>query len=95
MQTLIHLFYTCPVVKTFWKDIRNCLCGLKIFSFPFSLTDICFGVETSNKIINTFVKYSKHFIFSNKCKEHNLRFIQFKLEIIYLNKMERVIATRR
>lgn len=36
----------------------------------------------------------KHF-YRNKWKKNNLRFIQFKLKIIDLVKMERVIATRQ
>ena len=81
MQTLIKLFYTCPAVKTFWKVISNWLREIKIFSFPLSLTDICFGVETSNKIIYAFVMYGKHLF--------------FRLDIIYFEKVERVIATRQ
>ena len=49
-ETLMHKFWSCPVVKTFWEGVANCLRTTGILTEPrgFTKIQVMFGVEYSS-----------------------------------------------
>lgn len=67
-ETLIHLFWHCPIVKKFWEDIwSNCLKDVR----DIDELSVHFGnFENENNIINFFIFHAKNFIYC--CKQKDL-----------------------
>ena len=60
------------------------------------MLDICFGIfKERDKLINAFIMYSKQFIFETNVKTQVNIFLSLKSEIIYLEKVENLIAFRK
>ena len=94
-QDLMHLFFHCSAVKTFWTEVNKWLFELDAFVSSLSILDICFGVNSRNDFVNTIIFYGKHFIYRYKYIEKILVFNHFQKEIIFLEKVERIIALRQ
>ena len=95
-QDLMHLFFHCSAVKTFWNEVNKWLFELDALVSSLSILDICFGVHSRNEFVNTIIiVYGKHFIYRYKYIDKILVFNHFQKEIIFLEKMERIIALRQ
>ena len=69
-----------------------------MYNLPFTCLDICFGIfKERDKLINAFIMYGKQFIFETNVKTqvHVYIFLSLKSEIIYLEKVENLIAFRK
>ena len=47
-ETLLHLFCTCPVVVTYWKNVSACISSFLKDSFSFNNFNKVFGVPKTN-----------------------------------------------
>ena len=66
-ETIVHLFWKCPLVKTFWDD-----CNTVILLQPFNINDsiVVFGYfDNVMHPINLFLLHAKYYIFS--CRASN------------------------
>ena len=70
-ETIEHLFWDCPVTKTFWEEIcSSCLRD----ELELDEMTVHFGyLENSKSIINFFLLYAKYFLYSckQKCSRPN------------------------
>ena len=96
-QTLLHLFFYCEKVHSFWQKVNQWLESIALLFSPLTCLDICFGIDTKKTLINTVILYAKQFIFRCKCLyiDKAVCFEHFKKELVYLEKVERVIAFRK
>ena len=94
-QDLMHLFFDCSIVKTFWNEVNKWLFELGVCVVPLSMLDICFGVHPKNNFVDTIIFYGKHFIYKYKYIDKILAFGLFEKDIIFLEKVERVIAGKQ
>ena len=94
-QTLLHLFFYCEKVHSFWQKVNQWFESIALLFSPLTCLDICFGIDTKKTLINTVILYAKQFIFRCKCLDKAVCFEHFKKELVYLEKVERVIAFRK
>ena len=94
-QNLIHLFFKCLVVRTFWNDVNKWLIEQFVIYVLISILDICFGFQTRNDFINTIIFYGKYYIFKCKYIDKMPIFNNFQKELMFLEKVERTISLKR
>ena len=79
-ESIIHLFWECCVVQTFWTNFKNYLNSIDI-NILVNLKSVCFGNTEKHILLksNNFVIFcAKYFIFVNKCRKTIPTFISFK-----------------
>lgn len=71
-ETILHLFWECPVVKNFWIEIRELFKNRCNVILPNTADQIILGSEISDISINFFIVLIKYYIYSCKCTGTNL-----------------------
>ena len=82
IETLEHFFFYCERVRIFWNEVNNILQSQKLFSIPFDVKDIFFGMvhTVNNKVlINYIILEGKYSIYRSKLNKSPL-FISLFLE---------------
>ena len=71
-ETLVHLFYECQIIKRFWKETQNLVkdkCNI-VFQ-EWTKSDILFGSQYFDSVINKIILYGKFHIYY--CKMNKAR----------------------
>ena len=92
-ETLIHLFWECPLTKTFWNEVFQFMndIGLPCVS-EFNATDILCGKEGENKVVNMISLNAKRYIYRTKMCSNIPYLNVFKKMIYFQYKVEQRIA---
>ena len=72
IANIIHTFYNCIHVKTFWKDLENLFNQMPNFEIEISCTQVMLGFvpyTEKNKCINHCIMYAKYFIHKERRKQ--------------------------
>lgn len=102
-ETLEHMFFSCPLSKTFWSDLHNWL-SLKIDNIPsFNLSHILFYMDNvdppSSDLVNMTVLMGKYHIHCSKWKSSKPSFLwfinNFKLFFSSLKNVQSSIIARK
>ena len=73
-ETLIHLFWDCPVTNVFWKNVRNFLISVNLIQTSRVLRKtVCLGLdeEKGEILVNHCLLLARYYIFS--CKFNNTK----------------------
>ena len=95
VETILHLFWTCPVSKDFFQQLKNYIvnkCGVSIIDW--TVKDILFGNNKLDNALNTILLQAKLFLYYNKMKKQRPSFQEFKKQIISRYYSERFIAAQ-
>ena len=94
-ETLIHLFFDCPVVKSFWRNLETFI-NSKCFDIRLTLSakTAIFGCKTYCDVLNTILIMAKYYIFKNKEKSQSLHIDIFKKYIVKRYQTEKYIAVK-
>ena len=95
IETLEHFFFYCERVRIFWNEVNNILQPQKLFSIPFDVKDIFFGMAhtVNNKVlINYIILEGKYFIYRSKLNKSPLSISLFLEKCKRTYQIERFIA---
>ena len=94
-ETILHLFYYCPEVQTFWKEIMHWV--QERFS-PKTIDISPRAVITSQicnlNVVNFISICAKQYIYRQRCMKDNLQIVNFKLLIKKIESIEKYIAIK-
>ena len=78
-ETISHLYYLCDNVKELWQQLTDWLETFSI-NMELSVTTVLFGLinEDTNSVKNTFILWTKSFIWKNKFFSDQLNLPTFK-----------------
>ena len=95
-ETIKHLMWSCEKVSAFWKEVIKWLENLN-FQINLSFLEVCFGVHNMNhaNFINMILIWAKKFIYKCRVQETNIAFQDFNQWVIFMQKVERFIATSK
>ena len=90
VETIEHLFWHCPVVKTFWCKIKDEL------SMPLNINCqsvlLCYNKERNRNIYNFLFTIVKKYIYRTKCIDSQLSVIKFKKFVKYYYTIEQSVV---
>ena len=68
-ETLEHLFWLCPVINDFWKEVTAVLKPYIDLDGLLSATSVLLGIRSnrSSRFLNHFINLIKSYIYSTKC----------------------------
>ena len=97
-ETIEHLFWECPISKSFWLDLTEWLKGKCNHLQDMSLTqqDVLFGIHSKQKpdrILNLILLHAKSYIYKSKLSKTNPVVYVFKKDINFCYKNYRYIAS--
>ena len=94
IETLLHIFYECPVVQNFWGEFQQFLRS-KDIQFELKSKTICFGSEDrNNDMLNFLIISAKYFIYCCKIKNTVPSLIHFKQTLKQRQQIEQHIALK-
>ena len=95
VETVEHLFWYCPVVKTFWFNLFDVIFVNREISFNLDDAKVLLGgAENENKdVLNYLFTVVKKYIYNTKCKQQQLS-IKCCISLIqYYHSLEQCVAT--
>jgi len=89
-ETLIHLFWFCPIIQKFWQSLTDWLkkeC-IHIRHFNLTITDIIFQIhdkKRADEVLNIIILLAKQYIYRMKYRgaEPNLQYFKKSLKFYY------------
>ncbi len=87
-ETLTHLFYQCPEVKSLWKNIQEWIKNKLNIQINITMTDVILGYLPNNNFnvpMNTIILLTKAYIFNCSRKERNINinYLQTRIHTNY------------
>lgn len=94
-ETLVHLFWECEMVQSFWNNIKNWI-NTKCFNIDtnWSKIDIILGSKTIQTALNNIILTAKYHIYQSKMRESAPNLNYFKKQIKILINTERYQAQK-
>ena len=79
IELISHLYFKCPIVLNFWKEVKICLSGAGV-ELSLSENSVLFGDKKKppNSLVNIIILWAKHYIWTNKFKNTHLSILSFK-----------------
>ena len=93
-ETLDHLFWHCPVIAKFWKDLANSLRPYIDLQSALCKASILLGLKSvkDDKILNHLINLTKRYIYTTKCTGSVLSIVGLIEKIKYTFKVEQNIV---
>ena len=96
-ETLIHIFWECPIINNFWKNIETWLKGdcVHIRTLNLSKEDIILQIDNnqkSDKVLNFIILLIKSYIYNMKYKENVPHINNLKKILVSYYNSEKFIA---
>ena len=78
-ELVSHLYYRCPVVQNFWKELKLFMANLGLM-LSLGENSILFGdkKKSPDSMVNVILLWAKYYIWTNKFKSTHRRIIGFK-----------------
>ncbi len=95
IETLTHLFWSCPNTKQLLSEIKEWLNRSIGISFTYSGKDIIFGIVNKIKhyeVLNLIILTLKKYIYNSKFKDKRISLFQAKFAIINMIQLEQLKA---
>ena len=95
LETVEHLFWFCPVVKTFWFKLFDVILVNREININLNDVEVLLGgVENKNKEFSKYLfTVVKKFIYNTKCKEQQLS-VKCCISLIqYYHSLEQCVVT--
>ena len=95
-ETLEHLFWQCPIISNFWKNITIALKPYIDLDGLLNSASVLLGIKTqvNSRIINHLINLVKSYIYSTKCLGQNLSIAGVIGKIRSIYKIEKNIVTQ-
>ena len=97
-ETIVHLFWECPITRDFWNSIELFL-NEKGFNVTlcYRLISLCSPDLSTidSKLVSSILILAKYFIFSNKYNNQVPKFNSFKLFLRNREQIEKIIAMKK
>ena len=93
-ETLIHVFYECPCVRSFWNDISSWLDCHITNSITLDKTRIILGSKSGTILENHIILICKRYIYSCKLNVKLPIFQEVKEKIKFIRNIEKYIFTK-
>ena len=83
IETLVHIFLECEVVKAFWRDLKQWIHSKIGILYHVTNKEIVIGIQTSDlNVVNRIYMFAKWFTFIKKC---NMQFLSLDPFIVYFS----------
>ena len=66
IETLYHLFYNCPFVKSFWTNLETVFKSKLSCNILLSIKEVILGDEGYPELVNVILLYAKYYIHKSK-----------------------------
>ncbi len=93
-ETVVHLFFDCPLSKQFWSDLGSHIFDSANIVHSFSLKDIILKITPWNILLFFFILYGKFFIHKQKFANSYPSYPLFKIELNSLLKSLHLIKKK-
>lgn len=94
-ETLIHIFYECRYVTSFWENFQLWINDTLHLDLKFTVTEVIFGFfSQNNDIVNLCIILAKFHIYKQKLKNSIPCFEGMKKEMFYYKKKLRNIYVK-
>ena len=98
IETIFHLFWSCPIVKLFWLQVARYLANvINEYRFELSAYAVIFNVIVRNPYdyLNTVCIIVKHYIYATRCtSEEHWHIVDLCQRIFRYIKIEEFIAIK-
>lgn len=92
-ETLIHIFYECRYVTSFWENFQLWINDTLHLDLKFTVTEVIFGFfSQNNDIVNLCIILAKFHIYKQKLKNSIPCFEGMKKEMFYYKKFEEYLC---
>ena len=96
-ETLIHIFWECPITQNFWKNLETWLKGgcAHIRTLTLTEQDVIFqiqGRQRTDNVLNFILLVAKSYIYSMKYKNKIPQLISFQKLLLFSYNTEKLIA---
>ena len=94
VETVYHLFYQCSQTKALWTAFNRWISKIVGEKISVSKTEIMFNEYkgTNGILVNLFILIMKRYIYVTKCKQGQLKFINFCALLHHVYKVELITA---
>ena len=91
-ETLLHVLFHCKKVKQMWVSLEKWLKHFQNISVEFNPSLIILNnyEGMNNQFVNMVIIVMKQYIYSTKCKEQTLKFVDFMYTLNHWYQMERI-----
>ena len=93
-ETIIHLFYECKLVETFWSTFIESWGQYFHINTMMTAEQILLGDVLYPNLFNFLILAAKRFIYTSRCQERIPTFVGFKNFVNGIQKVELFIANR-
>ena len=95
-ETIIHLFWLCPLVQNMWSKIKHELfIDYNEDENPLTFENVFFNCVSRSVHINNFIcLLFKQYVYRQRCLGRNLNFTDFNVYVKEIEYMEKYIATK-
>ena len=94
-ETVIHLMYSCDIVKQLWEQVKEYVRNRFNIESVISVENIILNnIARNSRVVNLICLLTKKFIYTQKCLKSDLNFAKLKGIIEYTERIEKCIAMK-